>query len=108
MLRSGEKRPATPGNKIYTLLMTFIRFSLYICPKSISYINPNVAVLGVVKKIFSRYSLALRKANYWPIINKPFAVVSALHSVLFHFTHQMTSGYSISLIRDPARGTSQL
>ena len=31
----------------------------------------------------------------------------ALHSVLFHFTHQMTSGYSISLIRDPARGTSQ-
>ena len=32
----------------------------------------------------------------------------ALHSVLFHFTHQVTSGYSISLIRDPARGTSQL
>ena len=35
--------------------------------------------------------------------------IVALHSVLFHFTHQVTSGYSISLIiRDPARGTSQL
>ena len=33
----------------------------------------------------------------------------ALHSVLFHFfTHQLTSGYSISLIRDPARRPSQL
>ena len=32
----------------------------------------------------------------------------ALHSVLFNFTHhQETSGYSMSLIRDPARGTSQ-
>ena len=41
-------------------------------------------------------------------LNKPFVVVPALHSVLFHFTHQVTSGYSISLIRDPARGTSQL
>ena len=35
--------------------------------------------------------------------------IAALHSVLFHFTYQVTSGYSISLIiRDPARGTSQL
>ena len=35
--------------------------------------------------------------------------IAALHSVLFHFTHQVTSGHSISLIiRDPARGTSQL
>jgi len=42
------------------------------------------------------------------IINQPFAVVPALHSVLFHFTYQVTPGYSISLIRDPARGTSQL
>ena len=34
--------------------------------------------------------------------------IVALHSVLFHFTYQVTSGYSISLIiRDPARGTSQ-
>ena len=33
----------------------------------------------------------------------------ALHSVLFRFfTHQLTSGYSISLIRDPARETIQL
>jgi len=31
----------------------------------------------------------------------------ALHSVLFDFTHQVTSGYGISLITDPARGTSQ-
>ena len=31
----------------------------------------------------------------------------AWHSVLFNFTHQVTSGYSMSLIRDPARGTSQ-
>ena len=30
-----------------------------------------------------------------------------LYSVLFYFTLQVTSGYSISLIRDPARGTSQ-
>ena len=30
-----------------------------------------------------------------------------MHSVLFHFTHQVTSGYSITLIRDPARGTRQ-
>ena len=29
-------------------------------------------------------------------------------AVLFHFTHLVTSGYSISIIRDPARGTSQL
>ena len=29
------------------------------------------------------------------MINQPFAVVPALHSVLFHFTHQVTSGYSI-------------
>jgi len=41
------------------------------------------------------------------IINQPFTVVPALHSVLFHFTHQVTPGYSISLVRDPARGTSQ-
>ena len=34
-------------------------------------------------------------------------IVPVLHSVLFHFTHQVTSGYSISLIRDPARGTRQ-
>ena len=35
--------------------------------------------------------------------------IEALHSVLLHFTYQETSGYSISLIiRDPARGTSQL
>ena len=36
--------------------------------------------------------------------------IAALHSVLFHFTYQETSGYSISLIsyRDSARGTSQL
>ena len=39
------------------------------------------------------------------MINQPFAVVPALHSVLNHFTHQVTSGYSIVLIRDPARGT---
>ena len=39
--------------------------------------------------------------------NQPFAVVPDLHSVLFYFTHQVTSGYSISVIRDPARGTSQ-
>ena len=32
----------------------------------------------------------------------------ALHSVLFYFTLEVTFGYSISLIRDPARGTSQL
>ena len=38
----------------------------------------------------------------------PFAVVPALYSVLFHFTHLVTSGYSISLTRGPARGTSQL
>ena len=31
----------------------------------------------------------------------------ALQSVLFDITHQVTSGYSISLIRDPATGTSQ-
>ena len=30
-------------------------------------------------------------------INQPFAVVPALDSVLFYFTHQVTSGYSISL-----------
>ena len=41
------------------------------------------------------------------MINQPFAVVPVLHSVLFHFTHQVMSGYSIVLIRDPARGTSQ-
>ena len=41
------------------------------------------------------------------MLNQPFAVVPALHSVLFCFTHQVTSGYSMSLIRDPARGTSQ-
>ena len=35
------------------------------------------------------------------------AVVPALHWVLFYFTLQETSDYSISLIRDPARGTSQ-
>ena len=35
------------------------------------------------------------------------AVVPALHWVLFYFTLQVTSDYSISLIRDPARGTSQ-
>ena len=29
----------------------------------------------------------------------------ALHSVLFHFTHQVTSGYSSSLIRDPRSGS---
>ena len=40
-------------------------------------------------------------------INQPFAVVPALHSVLFPFTHQVTSGYSISLIGDLARGTSK-
>ena len=32
----------------------------------------------------------------------------ALHSVLFYFTLEVTFGYSMSLIRDPARGTSQL
>ena len=33
----------------------------------------------------------------------------ALHSVLFHFfPHQLTSGYSISLITDPARRPRQL
>ena len=43
-------------------------------------------------KIFSLgIVLALRKANfvtkYWPIpINQPFAVVPAVHSVLFSFT----------------------
>ena len=42
------------------------------------------------------------------MINQPFAVVPVLHSVLFHFTHQVMSGYSIVLIRDPARGTSQV
>ena len=52
LLRSGERRPATPGNKIYTLLMTFISFSLYICRKLISYINPNIALLGDVNKYF--------------------------------------------------------
>ena len=41
------------------------------------------------------------------MLNQPFAVVPALHSVLLCFTHQVTSGYSISLIRDPGRGTSQ-
>ena len=35
------------------------------------------------------------------------AVVPALHWVLFYFTLQETSDYSISLIRDPARGSSQ-
>ena len=35
------------------------------------------------------------------------AVVPALHWVLFYFTLQVTSDYSVSLIRDPARGTSQ-
>ena len=35
------------------------------------------------------------------------AVVPALHWVLFYFTLQVTSDYSISLNRDPARGTSQ-
>ena len=35
------------------------------------------------------------------------AVVPALHWVLLYFTLQVTSDYSISLIRDPARGTSQ-
>ena len=44
---------------------------------------------------------------YTKVISMPFAVVPALDLVLFYFTHQMTSGYSISLIRDPARGTSQ-
>ena len=34
-------------------------------------------------------------------------IAPALHSVLFHFTHQVTSGYSISLIGDPARGPCQ-
>ena len=33
--------------------------------------------------------------------------MQTLHSVLFNFTQQVTSGYSMSLIRDPARGTSQ-
>ena len=32
----------------------------------------------------------------------------ALHLVLFYFTLYVTFGYSISLIRDPARGSSQL
>ena len=45
---------------------------------------------------------------YRPIINQCFAVVLALHSVLFYFTLKVTSGYSISLIRDPTRGTSQI
>ena len=35
------------------------------------------------------------------------AVVPALHWVLLYFTLQVTSDYSISSIRDPARGTSQ-
>ena len=34
--------------------------------------------------------------------------IESLHSVLFHFTYQETSGYSFLIIRDPARGTSQL
>lgn len=52
VLRSGERRPATPGNKIYTSLMTFIRFSLYICRNLVSYANPYIAILGAVKKYF--------------------------------------------------------
>ena len=32
----------------------------------------------------------------------------ALHLILFYFTLYVTFGYSISLIRDPARGSSQL
>ena len=52
MLRPGERRPATPGNKIYTSLMTFIRFSLDICRKLVSYANPYIAILGAVKKYF--------------------------------------------------------
>ena len=35
-------------------------------------------------------------------------VVLAQHSVLFYFTFYVMSSYSISLIRDPARGTTQL
>ena len=37
------------------------------------------------------------------MINQPFAVVPALHLVLFYFTLYVTFGYSISLIRDPVR-----
>ena len=41
-------------------------------------------------------------------MNQPFTAVPALYSVLFYFTLLVTSGYNNSLIRDPARGTSQL
>ena len=40
-------------------------------------------------------------------LSNAYNIVPVLHSVLFHFTHQVTSGYSISLIRDPARGSHQ-
>ena len=47
-----EKDGQRLGNKIYTLLITFICLSLYICRKLISYVNPNIAFLGAVKKYF--------------------------------------------------------
>ena len=43
-----------------------------------------------------------------PDLLQAYNIVPALHSVLFHFTHQVTFDYSISFIRDPARGTHQL
>ena len=50
-------------------------------------------------KIFSLgLALALRKANF---------VIHILVSFVSFYTHQLTSGYSISLIRDPARETCQ-
>ena len=64
--------------------------------------------------IFSRYSSGPEEGEfcqpkYWPIRNSALfrSASPALSFVLFH-TVQVTSGYIISLIRDPKRGTSQL
>ena len=65
------------------------------------------------KKIFSLgIALALRKAKFVSHIlayNKSARCCSAsvACSFVLFYTHQLTSGYSISLIRDPAKETSQ-
>ena len=69
--------------------------------------------LTALKKYFLCIALALRKANFVSHIlvayNKSALCCSASVACSFvsFYTHQLTSDYSISLIRDPARETCQ-
>ena len=55
----------------------------------------NIAIQLVLQQVKINHKSALRRR------------ASLTSSFFFYFAHQVTSGYSISLIRDLARGTSQ-